>query len=274
MSAGDVGAAFDAAVEGFAEWSPLLWDRVGAVSTAVAAPRAGERVLDACCGAGAATLPAGRAVGPSGHVDAVDLSAGLLEVGRRRARAEGLDAVSFHRADLMSWTGDPYDAVVCVFGVFFLPDMDAAAARLVDLLRPGGRLVVTTWERGCVEPVVGPFAEAAAAVHTAAGGVAPRPSPAVWANYARVDGADRLAGWLAGLGLDRPRATVERFDVPLTDGLAWSFVTGSGARAMLAGLAPDAVEQVRTRFLATLHERGVDTLRVAAVIGHGYRPGG
>jgi ubiquinone/menaquinone biosynthesis C-methylase UbiE len=272
MTAGDVGSVFDAAAAGFAEWSPLLWDRVGTASAAAAVVRQGERVLDACCGAGAATLPAGRAVGPSGHVDAVDLSAALLDIGRRRARAEGLDAVSFHHADLMAWAGDPYDAVLCVFGVFFLPDMDAAGARLVGLLRPGGRLVVTTWERGSVEPVVGPFAEAAAAVHVAAGGVASTPSAAVRANVARVDGADRLTGWLAGLGLEEPGATVERFDVPLTDDLAWSFVAGSGARAMLFGLGPGEVERVRTRFLATLRERGVDTLRVAAVVGRGYRP--
>lgn len=272
MSAGGVGAVFDAAALGFAVWSPLLWDRVGAFSASVAALQPGEQVLDACCGAGAAALPAGRAVGRSGRVDAVDLSCALLADGRRRARAEGLDAVTFHEADLMSWTGGPYDAVLCVFGVFFLPDMDAAGARLAGILRPGGRLVVTTWERGSVEPVVVPFSEAAAAAHAVAGRAAPMPSAAMRANVARVDGADRLAGWLAGLGVVRARATVERFDVPLTDELAWSFVTGSGTRGMLDGLTQEAVDRVRTRFLTTLHERGVDTLRVAATIGRGYRP--
>ncbi len=268
---GGVGAVFDAAAAGFAVWSPLLWDRVGAASASAAALRPGERVLDACCGAGAAALPAGRAVGSSGYVDAVDLSAGLVAAGRRRAGSTGLDAVAFHEADLLSWTAGPYDAVLCVFGVFFLPDMDAGGARLAGLLRPGGRLVVTTWERGSVEPLVVPFAEAAAAAHAADGRVAPMPSAAMRANVARVDGADRLAAWLAGLGLDRARVTVERFDVALTEDLAWSFVTGSGARAMLAGLAPEAVQRVRTRFLATLRERGVHTLRVAAVVGCGCR---
>jgi SAM-dependent methyltransferase len=272
VSATDVGAVFDAAVDGFAMWSPLLWDRVGAVSAATAALRPGERVLDACCGAGAAALPAGRAVGHAGHVDAVDLSLGLLRYGRRRAQAEGLDSVVFHQADVTTWTGGPYDAALCVFGVFFPPDMDTAGTRLVSLLRPGGRLVITTWERGSVEPVVGPFAEAAAAAHAATGGEAPMPSATLRANVARVDGPDRLTNWLTELGLDRPRATVERFDVPLTDDLAWSFVTGSGTAAMLTGLAPKAVEQVRTRFLSTLHGRAVDTLRVAATISQGYRP--
>lgn len=270
MTAGGVGAVFDAAADRFMMWSPLLWDRVGAASVAAAAVAPGERVLDACCGAGAAALPAGRAVGPSGRVDAVDLSAGLLDAGQRRVQAEGI-AVTFHHADLMAWTGGPYDAALCVFGVFFLPEMDAGGARLVELLRPGGRIAVTTWERGSVEPVVGPFAEAATAAHAAVGTVAPMPSPTVRANNARVDGPERLTDWLSGLGLDGIEVTVERFDVPLTDELAWSFVTGSGTLAMLGGLAPEAVERVRTSFLATLRERGTDRLRVAAVIGVGHR---
>ncbi len=37
------------------------------------------------------------------------------------------------------------------------------------------------------------------------------------------------------------------------------------------GAVFDAAEQVRARFLATLRERGVDTLRVAAVVACGYR---
>jgi hypothetical protein len=99
------------------------------------------------------------------------------------------------------------------------------------------------------------------------------PSPTVRANNARVDGPERLTGWLSGLGLGRIEVTVERFDVPLTRELAWSFVTGSGTVAMLAGLTPDAVDRVQARFLATLHERGTETLRVAATVGCGYRCG-
>jgi hypothetical protein len=68
-----------------------------------------------------------------------------------------------------------------VLGVFVVPDMDAAGARLVDLVRPEGRVVVTTWERGCVEPIVGADAVDGDAGERREGG---RSRP-----------ARRLAGW-------------------------------------------------------------------------------
>src|SRR5690349_1979412 len=45
-----------------------------------------------------------------------------------------------------------FDAVVCVFGVFFAPDMTAFAAGMWRLVRPGGMLAITTWGPGLFEP--------------------------------------------------------------------------------------------------------------------------
>lgn len=258
---------FDGARDEFTLWSPLLWDRVGAATVAAAGIRAGEQVLDACCGAGAAALPAARAVGGQGRVDAVDFAAALVDEGRRRGA--DLRQLRFHVADVLEWAGGPYDAVLCVFGVFFLPDMDSGGAHLARLLRPGGRFAVTTWERGCVERLVGPFATAAAAEHEAAGGRLPAPAKSRTAS-ARVDTAAGLAGWLAGLGLAEARTESVRFPVALDDDLAWTFVTGAGPRAMLAGLGPEAVERVRERYLAALAAAGIDEFPVAALVGIGH----
>jgi ubiquinone/menaquinone biosynthesis C-methylase UbiE len=54
--------------------SSLLWDPLGEAYVDLVAPAPGDRVLDACCGAGASAIPAARAVGASGTVDAVDLT--------------------------------------------------------------------------------------------------------------------------------------------------------------------------------------------------------
>src|SRR5262249_60252484 len=45
-----------------------------------------------------------------------------------------------------------FDAVVCVFGVFFAPDMTAFTAEMWRLVRPGGVLAITTWGPGVFEP--------------------------------------------------------------------------------------------------------------------------
>ena len=57
---------------------------------ALAAPRAGERVLDVGCGCGATTLEFARAVGPAGRVAALDISGPMLAEGQARAEAAGI----------------------------------------------------------------------------------------------------------------------------------------------------------------------------------------
>ena len=69
-------------------------------------------------------------------VDAVDLSGRLLALGR--SRGAGLPQLSFHQADVTTWTGGPYDVLQCALGIFFLPDMTAATRAMARQLRPGG----------------------------------------------------------------------------------------------------------------------------------------
>jgi SAM-dependent methyltransferase len=45
-----------------------------------------------------------------------------------------------------------FDAVICVFGIFFVPDMEEAVQALWALLRPGGQLAITTWGPRFFEP--------------------------------------------------------------------------------------------------------------------------
>ncbi len=64
---------------------------VADVLLAVAAPTPGTRVLDVGCGCGATTLMAATQVGDTGSVTGIDLSAPMLDVARRRARAARAD---------------------------------------------------------------------------------------------------------------------------------------------------------------------------------------
>src|SRR5262249_36945881 len=119
----------------------------------------GSRVLDVCCGAGASALPAAEAVGPEGNVIAVDLAKQLLELARTKAIQRRLGNIEFEVGDLLSmrFPVASFDAVVCVFGIFFLPDMPRAVGALWSRVRPGGKLVVTTWGRNFCEPANNAF---------------------------------------------------------------------------------------------------------------------
>src|SRR3954447_9320319 len=105
--------------------------------------RAGSLVLDVACGNGNATLAAARS---GAHAIGVDYVPALLEDGRARALAEGLD-VEFRLGDaedLPVATGS-VDAVLSVFGTMFAPDHARTAAEIVRVTKPGGTVGLASW---------------------------------------------------------------------------------------------------------------------------------
>jgi ubiquinone/menaquinone biosynthesis C-methylase UbiE len=139
----------------FYDASPLsFWDYFGRRTIQRAALPIGSRVLDVCCGAGASALPAAEAVGPTGNVIGVDLAKQLLESARTKAVQRRLGNIEFQVGDMLSmrFPVASFDAVVCVFGIFFVPDMAEAVRELWSRVRPGGKLAVTTWGPNFCEP--------------------------------------------------------------------------------------------------------------------------
>ncbi|TMR40545.1 class I SAM-dependent methyltransferase [Actinomadura geliboluensis] len=261
------GEVFHASAPHYRAAAELLWDRLGEEYVRWLAPSDGERVLDACCGAGSSAIPAAHAVGPQGRVDAVDLASGLVELARDRAAEQGLAFARFHVGDVDTWSpSQPYDLVQCGYGVFFFPDMNRSARRLADLLRPGGRFSATVWAKGALER----FGGLLHAIVTDGRPSTTGQEPLARRAAARINDAEKLAAWASELGLRE--VAVHRFavEVDLTADDAWGFVLGSGFRAMLDDLTKDAVERVRDRFRAAVENEGPDVLDTTslAVVGH------
>jgi ubiquinone/menaquinone biosynthesis C-methylase UbiE len=105
--------------------------------------RAGEQVLDVAAGNGNATLAAARRFA---EVTSTDFVPALLEKGRRRAKAEGLD-VHFEVADAeaLPFEAASFDVVLSTFGVMFAPNQARAASELLRVVRPGGRIGMANW---------------------------------------------------------------------------------------------------------------------------------
>ena len=105
--------------------------------------RAGSRVLDIACGNGNASLAAARY---GTQVVGVDYVPALLEGGRARAVAEGLD-VEFLLGDVedLSFPDDSFDAALSAFGAMFAPDHHRTAAEMVRVVRPGGTIALASW---------------------------------------------------------------------------------------------------------------------------------
>jgi len=105
--------------------------------------RSGQKVLDVAAGNGNVTLAAARRWC---DVVSTDYVAELLERGRARAKAEGL-SVEFRIADAeaLPFADDSFDMVVSTFGVMFAPNHDKAAAELLRVCKPGGKIGLANW---------------------------------------------------------------------------------------------------------------------------------
>ena len=105
--------------------------------------RAGERVLDVAAGNGNATLASARRFA---EVTSTDYVPALLEKGRERARAEGLD-VRFEVADAETLPFDDgtFDVVLSTFGAMFTPDHARTAREMLRVVRSGGRIGMANW---------------------------------------------------------------------------------------------------------------------------------
>ena len=109
----------------------------------LAALTAGERVVDVACGAGLVTFAAAEAVGITGMVFGIDVSAAMVQQGRARARERGRRYVWFERgaAERLPLPGGVFDAALCAFGLMFVADPHAALREMARVLADGGRAV-------------------------------------------------------------------------------------------------------------------------------------
>ena len=134
----------------------------------------GERVLDVAAGSG-------NAARRGASVTATDFVPQLLETAARRAGTEGLE-LETREADAQSlpFADGTFDVVLSTFGVIFAPDQSRAAAELLRVCRPGGRIGLTAWTPDSVMAAI----QAIAAQYAP-----PRPgarSPIEWGTEARV----------------------------------------------------------------------------------------
>lgn len=105
--------------------------------------RAGQAVLDVAAGNGNATLAAARRWA---DVTSTDYVPALLERGQARAEAEGLP-VRFQEADAeeLPFADGSFDVVLSIFGVMFTANQEQAAAELLRVCRPGGKIGLANW---------------------------------------------------------------------------------------------------------------------------------
>jgi SAM-dependent methyltransferase len=113
----------------------------------LAAIAPGHRVLDIASGTGEPALPAAEIAGPDGFVLLTDQAEEMLAVAREKAQARELHNVEFRLVDGEELSVDPgsFDAVLCRWGIMFMPEPRRCLQQAHRALKPGGRIALATW---------------------------------------------------------------------------------------------------------------------------------
>ena len=104
----------------------------------------GERVADIGAGSGYFTFQVAEAVGPAGHVLALDVAPEMLDYVEMRAKARMAANVTTRRvaSDDPQLPPGTVDTILMIDAIHYVKDRTAYARKLRPALAPGGRLVV------------------------------------------------------------------------------------------------------------------------------------
>lgn len=189
-------------------------------------PRPGERWLDIGCGTGGAAF---LACGAGADVTGMDLSPALVETARERAAERGLELrLDAGDAESLPYEDASFDVVCSTVGIMFAPGQEAAAAELVRVTRPAGRIGIASWiwegSGGGLFRIMAPFQ--------------PPPPPGLPSpfNWGQEDEVQRLLGDAFDLEFERRDSTIA---APTAEAVWQTFSTSFGPlKTLLETLEP------------------------------------
>jgi enediyne biosynthesis protein CalE5 len=158
---------WDSVAEGWKEW----WQTVEVAAQKVsdrlielAQIKPGQKVLDIATGIGEPAITAARKlvgsgnnIDGTGYVLATDVSTQMLTIAKQRATELGLQHIIEFKevdAEMLELSDSSFDAVLCRWGLMFMPNLNNTLSRILRALLPGGRLACAVWAEASKVPFI------------------------------------------------------------------------------------------------------------------------
>jgi SAM-dependent methyltransferase len=231
-------ALFNRLVPDHAAAGPGPFAHYGRRLAEIGGVESGHRVLDVATGRGAVLFPATERVGEAGEAIGVDLAEVMVRATNEEAARRGLRARAMVMdAEQLDFPDAAFDRVFCGFGVMFFPNLDRALSEFRRVLKPGGRIGVSTWRASQTEDLTEVLKELGL----------PRAEPPGW-----ITEPDDLERPLVRAGFADVRVVTDAATFCYADlEQYWQNARGTGQRRVLDALDTAQLERVR----ATLAER-------------------
>jgi ubiquinone/menaquinone biosynthesis C-methylase UbiE len=255
---------FDTVAEGYGSQGMEFFHNAAGHLPSIFKLKGQEHLLDVATGTGIAATAIAPHL-PRGKVTGIDLSEGMLAQARANAEARGLGDIELHAMDMQQIGFDDahFDAANCSFGIFFLPDMRGLLRHIAGKVKPGGRVVASSFYHDAFKPNVDLFLDR---IQTY--GVAP--PPFTWKS---ISTEAQFHALFADAGLED--ITVTRHDIGyfLADAEDWwRIVWFAGFRGLVAQLSEPDLVRFKREHLAEIAElrtpQGIP-LNVHALIASG-----
>ncbi|MGN6615031.1 MAG: class I SAM-dependent methyltransferase [Candidatus Nitrosocosmicus sp.] len=154
---------WDNAASGWKYWWPIIEKGAQKINDRLidlAKIKEGDQILDLATGIGEPAITAAKKItGSQGHVLAVDISPQMLSIARQRAYTSlvSQNIIEFKESDIESLNtqSSSFDAVLCRWGLMFLPNLQSTLKNVFNALKNGGRLAAAVWSLQSKVPVIG-----------------------------------------------------------------------------------------------------------------------
>lgn len=103
-----------------------------------------QRILDIATGTGDLAIQAYEVLSPQ-EIVGVDISEGMMDVGRKKVAKAGLsDVITFEKQDCMALAiaDNSFDAAMVAFGIRNFENLDQGLKEILRVLKPGGKLMI------------------------------------------------------------------------------------------------------------------------------------
>lgn len=144
---------WDRVAEGYAETTMILFRTYAEKALELADLSTESAILDVACGPG--TLPLLTADKVK-SVHAIDFSEMMVKQFEKSLAAEGINNIQVHCGDgqALPFANGMFDAAFSMFGLMFFPDRSKGYAEIYRTLKPGGRVVISSWAPVAESPVM------------------------------------------------------------------------------------------------------------------------
>lgn len=233
---------FDLIAEGYDNPCQRFFPFAADYMMSLAQPKPGDRVLDIATGTGMAAIAAAQAISPDGRVQAIDLAKNMLSKAQRNVSKHALNNVDFHvmDAEQLEFRANYFDLISCAFGLFFFTDTAQALRSWLRVLKPGGRIIFTSFSQNTFQPLAGWFREAIEASGH------PFPEPA----WQRLVQAQQCQTLVEQAGYCHAQVTTKQMGYHLaSENDWWEILWNSGFRGILNLLTAQQLADLRLQHL-------------------------